>query len=203
MLGGSGVHPRAGSITASCAETHRPHGSLPIAALAFDFTALIDGVSRTHAVRVVTLEGAPWFAGSDVREVLDITQAGSNYRTLHADELRTVNRRGQTSLVGFDWGKANRVTLVSESGLYKLIMRSDKPQARPFQDWVTREVLPSIRKHGAYARPKGEAVPLPVAYPQVQHVGMPRGGPPTDFAVDAPHRNCTFLPGLPHSRALA
>ncbi len=40
--------------------------------------------------------------------------------------------------------------MVSESGLYKLIMRSDKPQAKPFQDWVTQEVLPSIRKTGSY-----------------------------------------------------
>jgi len=42
------------------------------------------------------------------------------------------------------------LTLLSESGLYKLIMRSDKPTARPFQDWVTRDVLPAIRKDGAY-----------------------------------------------------
>ena len=40
--------------------------------------------------------------------------------------------------------------IVSESGLYKLIMRSDKPIARYFQDWVTREVLPAVRKDGAY-----------------------------------------------------
>lgn len=43
-----------------------------------------------------------------------------------------------------------RAVVISESGLYKLVMRSDKPQAKAFQDWVTREVLPSIRKTGAY-----------------------------------------------------
>lgn len=42
------------------------------------------------------------------------------------------------------------LSLISESGFYKLIMRSDKPDARKFQDWVTREVLPSIRKDGGY-----------------------------------------------------
>ncbi len=42
------------------------------------------------------------------------------------------------------------LTLLSESGLYKLIMRCDKPEALPFQDWVAREVLPAIRKDGAY-----------------------------------------------------
>lgn len=56
------------------------------------------------------------------------------------------------------------LTVISESGLYKLIMRSDKPQAKPFQDWVTREVLPSIRKTGSYELPKGEVMPLPVDF---------------------------------------
>ncbi len=42
------------------------------------------------------------------------------------------------------------LTLLSESGLYQLVIRSDKPLARPFQDWVAREVLPAIRKDGAY-----------------------------------------------------
>jgi len=43
-------------------------------------------------------------------------------------------------------------TLFSESGLYRLVMRSDKPEARTFQDWVTRDVLPAIRKEGVYVR---------------------------------------------------
>lgn len=45
---------------------------------------------------------------------------------------------------------ANQASVISESGLYKLIMRSDKPQAKAFQDWVTKEVLPSIRKTGSF-----------------------------------------------------
>ncbi|WP_086466428.1 BRO-N domain-containing protein [Oceanibaculum nanhaiense] len=52
-------------------------------------------------------------------------------------------------------------TVLSESGLYKLIMRSNRPNARPFQDWVTREVLPAIRKTGTYTMEKGETMPLP------------------------------------------
>jgi prophage antirepressor-like protein len=47
-------------------------------------------------------------------------------------------------------GRKQSVTFINEQNLYKLIMRSDKPQAEPFQDWVCGEVLPSIRKHGAY-----------------------------------------------------
>ena len=50
-----------------------------------------------------------------------------------------------------DLGRQGEAWTVTESGLYRIIMRSDKPQAKPFQKWVTGEVLPSIRKHGIYA----------------------------------------------------
>lgn len=51
------------------------------------------------------------------------------------------------------FGGAGVLSLVSESGLYKLVMRSDKKEAKQFQEWVTREVLPSIRKTGTYTMP--------------------------------------------------
>lgn len=59
---------------------------------------------------------------------------------------------------------ASSLTAISESGLYKLIMRSDKDEAVTFQNWVTREVLPSIRKTGKYALADHgrEAMPLPI-----------------------------------------
>ncbi|WP_371734236.1 Bro-N domain-containing protein [Acidisphaera sp. S103] len=47
-------------------------------------------------------------------------------------------------------GRPQKTTVVSEAGMYRLVMRSDKPQAVRFQDWVVGTVLPSIRKHGAY-----------------------------------------------------
>ena len=47
-------------------------------------------------------------------------------------------------------GRQQETTIISESGLYDVILRSDKPEAKPFRKWVTAEVLPSIRKHGAY-----------------------------------------------------
>lgn len=95
-------------------------------------------------MRVVTIEGNPWFVAADVRRVLGIVQSGTNYTFLSPDEIRPVPS-GQASSKGM-----GRAVIVSESGLYKLIMRSDKPQARAFQDWVTRDVLPSIRKDGMY-----------------------------------------------------
>ncbi len=60
------------------------------------------------------------------------------------DEVTKVNR------INLGEAPGRQMALVSESGLYKLVMRSDKPQARLFQDWVTRDVLPAIRKDGAY-----------------------------------------------------
>lgn len=73
---------------------------------------------------------------------------GGPTQRLAADERRTINRPGGNDDPFF--GRAPRLVVVSESGLYKLIMRSDKATARPFQDWVTKEVLPSIRRTGGY-----------------------------------------------------
>lgn len=64
---------------------------------------------------------------------------------MDADEQRRVKR------IHFGMGPQGKpVAAISESGLFKLIMRCDKPVAKPFQDWVTKEVLPSIRKTGGY-----------------------------------------------------
>ena len=100
-------------------------------------------------IRVVEIEGNPWFVALDVCRALDVYTYGSTVNTtmavkkLAADEYR--KEEGLNRIEGFD-PRAKTVVLVSESGLYKLIMRSDKPEARRFQDWVTRDVLPAIRK---------------------------------------------------------
>lgn len=95
-------------------------------------------------VRVVMIDGDPWFLARDVREALGVAQHGRNFAFLGTDEVRQLPS-GLISGKGMD-----RALILSESGLYKFILRSDKPNARPFQDWVTREVLPAIRKDGAY-----------------------------------------------------
>ncbi|WP_052093237.1 BRO family protein [Hoeflea phototrophica] len=100
------------------------------------------------AIRVVTLDGNPWFVAADVCRALGLTTYGGatrHMRNLNQNEVGNA----QLSTKG---GKPNAT--VSESGLYKLIMRSDKPEAKAFQDWVTRDVLPAIRKDGGY-------VPIP------------------------------------------
>ena len=115
-------------------------------------------------IRVVEIDGNPWFIVKDVLAVLGMpikTATGHPISTtsylayLEADEKHTYTKKQSITeglnLNNLFMGRGQwQITLISESGLYKLIMRSDKPQAKAFQDWVTREVLPSIRKTGAY-----------------------------------------------------
>ena len=91
-------------------------------------------------IRTVQLDGEPWFVLKDVCGVLGISNATDVAKRLDADEVTRFN-------LGSLSGEAN---VINESGLYNVILRSDKPEARPFRKWVTGEVLPSIRKHGAY-----------------------------------------------------
>ncbi len=100
---------------------------------------------KGHKVRVVESEGEPWFVAMDVCGALGLTTVGGatrhlfNLNQIEVDRYRIKGQRG---------GKPTAI--VSESGLYKLVMRSDKPEAKGFQDWVTKTVLPAIRKDGGY-----------------------------------------------------
>ena len=96
------------------------------------------------ALRTLTDEnGEPWFVAKDVCDILGLENSRKATAELDPDEKNTV-----TISDGIP-GNPNK-TIISEPGLYKLIMRSRKPEAKEFQRWVTHEVLPSIRKHGAY-----------------------------------------------------
>ncbi|MEQ3049731.1 BRO-N domain-containing protein [Bifidobacterium longum] len=95
-------------------------------------------------VRVLTDEhGNPWFLGADVCAILG-TATNHIREYLDADEITNI----RSTDIAQNGGKAP--VFVSESGLYSLVLRSRKPEAREFKRWVTHEVLPSIRKHGAY-----------------------------------------------------
>lgn len=100
---------------------------------------------RVVLTRVIEIDGEPWFVAADVCRVLgfNIARHGVNHhlRRLSDDEMNTL------TLAEGNRGNPRKVA-ISESGLYKLVMRSDKPQARAFQDWVTRIVLPASRKDG-------------------------------------------------------
>jgi prophage antirepressor-like protein len=111
---------------------------------------IVSESGQSNSIRVVDIDGQPWFVATDACRVLGLNMTSGTYR-----HLRKLNRDERRLLTGADLpqselGRAPSVTAISESGLYKLIMRSDKAVAKPFQDWVTRVVLPSIRKHGGY-----------------------------------------------------
>lgn len=100
---------------------------------------------QNNEVRTVEMNGEPWFVLKDVCEVLGLTDTGRTAERLDPDELT------RTTLVS--GGQNREMFVINESGLYNVILRSDKPEAKPFCKWVTSEVLPSIRKHGAYMTP--------------------------------------------------
>lgn len=93
-------------------------------------------------IRTVEKDGDPWWVLADVCKVLEISNSRNVSSRLETDE------KGVTLVDTL--GGTQQMTVINESGLYAVILRSDKPQAKPFRKWVTNEVLPSIRKHGAY-----------------------------------------------------
>ena len=110
-----------------------------------------------HLIRTVTIESEPWFVAKDVCEVLDLKWQGSKSIEFLEDEEKMVGN--------FPTTKGNQDTLIiSESGLYTLIIRSNKPQAKPFRKWVTAEVLPQIRRNGHYSYPDSGDFFTPTTY---------------------------------------
>jgi prophage antirepressor-like protein len=91
-------------------------------------------------VRVIEKGGEPWFVAKDVAEILGYSDTQAMTRRLDNDETMT------DKLSGMNMSS----TFINESGLYNAIIGSQKPEAKMFKKWVTSEVLPSIRKHGAY-----------------------------------------------------
>lgn len=102
---------------------------------------------KDQGIRSVSIDGNPWFVASDACRVLGLGLSGGTH--MHLAKLDATEKMKVPKNVLQGKG-GNQATLISESGLYKLIWRSDKPEARRFQDWIAREVLPSIRKTGAY-----------------------------------------------------
>lgn len=98
-------------------------------------------------VRVVTIEDEPWFVGKDVAEVLGY----SNPRKAIGDHVDDEDK-GVTKCDTL--GGSQELTVINESGLYSLVLSSKLPTAKTFKRWITGEVLPSIRKHGAYMTPE-------------------------------------------------
>lgn len=108
---------------------------------------------KSNEVRTVIRDGEPWFVASDVAAALGYRNAPDAVRYLSScQKADTLIQR--TSSNGSE--QTRSVTLINESGLYRLVLRSRKPEAAAFSDWVTGEVLPSIRKTGRYSAPSSQ-----------------------------------------------
>ena len=101
-------------------------------------------------IRVIMRCAEPWFVAKDACDCLEIADASQACKNLDDDEKQVVTRSPELSLLFTESSNAPTMTLISESGLYTLVMRSNKPNAKVFRKWVTSEVLPSIRKTGGY-----------------------------------------------------
>lgn len=95
------------------------------------------------AVRTVEVEGVPYFVGKDVAQILGY----SNTRDALA---RHVDDEDKADVVIYDGSQNRTMAVISESGVYALVFSSKLPKAKEFKHWVTSEILPTIRKHGAY-----------------------------------------------------
>lgn len=103
-------------------------------------------------VRTMNVSGEPWFVLKDVCDVLGLSTPARVAERLDSDEV------SQAHLID-SVGRSQKMTIISESGLYNVILRSDKPEAKPFRKWVTAVVLPSIRKNGGYIAGQEELSP--------------------------------------------
>lgn len=112
--------------------------------MAFQFSACNERIST------VLIENEPFFIAKDICKVLALSNTSVAISTLDEDEKADVSI-SYTSSNGTK--QKRKVKVISESGLYALVMRSSKPEARMFRKWVTKEVLPTIRKKGYYGTP--------------------------------------------------
>lgn len=93
-------------------------------------------------LRVIAQNGGYWFVLADIARILNIKNPSDIARRLDADQTAR-----------FNLGRQGFGIVVNESGFYDVVLRSDKPEAKPFRRWVTNDVLPTIRRHGVYATP--------------------------------------------------
>lgn len=102
-----------------------------------------------NEVRTVLVNDEPYFVGKDVAEILGYSDSSSAVS-------KNVDNEDRTTLLLEQAGSnyKSKTTIINESGLYSLILKSKLPSAKKFKRWVTSEVLPAIRKHGGYLTPE-------------------------------------------------
>jgi prophage antirepressor-like protein len=105
---------------------------------------------ENNKIRTILINNEPWFVAKDIAKILEIKNVSDAIKDFDDDEKSDV-------VLNYDGKTSGKALILSESGLYALILRSRKPITKPFQKWVTKEVLPSIRKTGSYSLQKVES----------------------------------------------
>lgn len=125
---------------------------------------------ESFTVRTVIKDNEPWFVAKDVCDVLGLINPSEALKSLDNDEKTTLRNSEGRAGAG-----AQCFNIINESGLYALVIRSNKPNARKFRKWITAEVLPAIRKTGRYAVPVQPELPLSAPYfiPETTYYGVP------------------------------
>lgn len=109
---------------------------------------------ESNNVRVLMVDNEPWFVAKDICEILEVRNVSDALDRLDSDEKNTI--------VLSDGNRGNPNTaIISESGMYALVLSSRKPEAKPFRKWVTSEVLLSLRKTGTYSLPSAPTATKP------------------------------------------
>ena len=115
---------------------------------------------KENPVRIIEKDEEPWFVAKDVCSILEIKEPHRSIKGLDEDEK---GRRSMTTP-----GGEQELTIINEPGLYRLVFKSRKKEAQAFKRWVCHEVLPSIRKNGAYFAPN---IPLEKLQKLMESVG--------------------------------
>lgn len=105
---------------------------------------------NSKQVRTIVKDGEPWFVAKDVCDILEISNGRDAVSRLDEDEK-------DVAITDTPGGKQN-MTIISESGVYALVFTSRKEEAENFKRWIRKEVIPSIRKHGAYTLQKPQCI---------------------------------------------
>ena len=107
-------------------------------------------------VRVVMRDGEPWWVAADIAAILGLGRTHDAVRSLDDDEKGAEKIRPP--------GGTQSLSVVSEPGLYSLVLRSNKPNAKRFRRWLTHDVLPQLRRTGHYHAPTATSLAIPKTY---------------------------------------
>ena len=105
---------------------------------------------KGRQVRTIQLDGEPWFVAADVCDVLGLSNPSQALSYLDRDERRLITNEA--------WRTNGNMAVVSEPGLYSLVLRSRRPEAKGFRRWIAHEVIPALRQCGEYRLPAVSSV---------------------------------------------